>query len=98
VAPSAPYHDWLIKSLKDPKEAAAYLEAAIDDGDQAGLMRALRNVAEARGGIGYIAKSANLNRESLYRTLSAGGNPELRSLTAILHAAGLRLSVTTARR
>lgn len=57
-------------------------------------MRALRNVAEALGGIAYVAKAAKLNRESLYRTLSESGNPELRSLTAILHAAGLRLSVT----
>jgi probable addiction module antidote protein len=56
-------------------------------------MRALRNVAEALGGIGQVAKAANLNRETLYRTLSEGGNPELRSLTAILGAAGLRLSV-----
>ena len=59
-------------------------------------MRALRNVAEALGGIAYIAKAAKLNRETLYRTLSEGGNPELRSLTAILHAAGLRLSVVPA--
>jgi probable addiction module antidote protein len=56
-------------------------------------MRALRNVAEALGGIAQVAKAANLNRETLYRTLSEGGNPELRSLTAILGAAGLRLSV-----
>jgi probable addiction module antidote protein len=56
-------------------------------------MRALRNVAEALGGIAEVAKAANLNRETLYRTLSEGGNPELRSLTAILGAAGLRLSV-----
>ncbi len=94
AAPSAPYHDWLVESLKDPKEAAAYLEAAIEEGDQAGIMRALRNVAEALGGIAYIARAAKLNREALYRTLSEGGNPELRSLTAILRAAGLRLSVT----
>jgi probable addiction module antidote protein len=93
VAPSASYREWLIESLKDPKEAAAYLEAAIEEGDQAGLLRALRNVAEALGGIAQVAKAANLNRETLYRTLSEGGNPELRSLTAILGAAGLRLSV-----
>jgi probable addiction module antidote protein len=56
-------------------------------------MRALRNVAEALGGIAQVAKAAKLNRVSLYRTLSKGGNPELRSLTAILGAVGLRLSV-----
>lgn len=56
-------------------------------------MCALRNVAEAFGGIAQIAKVTKLNRESLYRTLSEGGNPELRSLTAILGAAGLRLAI-----
>lgn len=94
VAPSLRYKDWLIKSLKDPKEAAAYLEAAIEDDDEAGIIRALRNVAEAFGGIARIARAAKLNREVLNRSLAAGGNPELRTLTAILRAAGLRLSVT----
>ncbi|MBI5909151.1 MAG: hypothetical protein HY848_04265 [Betaproteobacteria bacterium] len=48
VAPSLPYEDWLIESLKDRKQAAAYLEAAIEDGDQTVLMLALRQVARAR--------------------------------------------------
>lgn len=47
AAPSLPYEDWLIESLKDRKEAAAYLKAAIEDGDQAALMLALRHVAQA---------------------------------------------------
>ena len=75
VAPSAPYHDWLIKTLKDPKEAAAYLEAAIEDGDQAVLMLALRHVAQAKGGVAKIARKAKLTREMIYRMLSKTGNP-----------------------
>lgn len=93
IAASLPYEDWLIKSLKDPKEAAAYLEAAIEDGDQAVLMLALRQVAQAQGGIAKIARKAKLTREATYRMLSKTGNPELRSFTKILGAAGLRLSV-----
>jgi probable addiction module antidote protein len=67
-------------------------------GDPAGLLQALRNIAEARGGIARIAEKTGLNREALYRTLSRRGNPQLKSLAAILDATGLRLSVTPAAR
>lgn len=96
MRPSAPYEPWLIERLKDPEEAAAYLEAAIDDGDQDGIMLALRRVAQAQGGVAQIARRAKLTREATYRMLSKGGNPELRSLSAVLGAAGLRLSVKPA--
>ena len=91
--PSVPYEPRLIASLKDPHEAAAYLEAAIEDGDQGALMLALRHVAQAQGGVAAVARKSKLTREATYRMLSKPGNPELRSLTAILGAAGLRLSV-----
>ena len=93
AAPSLPYDDWLIESLKHRKEAAAYLEAAIEDGDQAVLMLALRHVAQAQGGVAEIARRANLTRKATYKMLSKVGNPELRSLTAVLAATGLRLTV-----
>lgn len=93
AASSLPYEDWLVESLKDPKEAAAYLEAAIEDGDQAVLMLALRHVAQAQGGVAKIARKAKLTREATYRMLSKTGGPELRSLTAVLAATGLRLAV-----
>lgn len=91
--PSLPYEDWLVDQLKDPAEAAAYLEAAIEQGHQAALMLALRHVAMAHGGIAAVARRAKLTREAAYRILSKSGNPELRSLSAILAAAGLQLSV-----
>lgn len=92
-AASAPYGEWLIERLKDPAEAAAYLEAALEDADQPGLMLALRNVAQAQGGVAEIARKSRLTREATYRMLSETGNPELKNLTAVLAAAGLRLSV-----
>ena len=95
---SVPHRPHLLAWLKDPANAAAYVEAAIDEGDPAGLLQALRNVAEARGGISRIAEKTGLNREALYRTLSKRGNPQLKSLSAILDATGLRLSVTPATR
>lgn len=93
MAPSLPYESWLIERLKDPSEAAAYLEAVIDEGDPAALMLALRQVAQAQGGVARIARKAKLTREATYRILSKSGNPELRSLRALLEAAGLRLAV-----
>jgi probable addiction module antidote protein len=91
---SVPHRPHLLEWLKDPENAARYVEAALEEGDSAGLLQALRNVAESRGGVARIAEKTGLNREALYRTLSKRGNPQLRSLTAILSATGLRLSVT----
>ena len=93
VAPSVPYEPWLIQQLKDPTEAAAYLEAVIEEGDQAALMLALRQVAQAQGGVAEVARKAKLTREATYKMLSKAGNPELRSLKALLAATGLRLAV-----
>ena len=87
------YQQDLIEALKDPCEAAAYLNAAIEEGDREVFLLALRNVAEAHGGMGVVAAKANLSRESLYRMLSSKGNPEIKSLYAVLHSMGLRLAV-----
>ena len=83
-------HDY----LKTDKAIAAYLDAALEDGDPAVLLLALREVAKAKGGIAALAREADVSRESLYRTLSAHGNPKLETLSALLDALGLRLSVT----
>lgn len=93
AAASLPYEPWLIEQLKVPAEAAAYLEAVIEYGDQAALMLALRQVAQVQGGIAAIARRAKLTREATYKMLSEAGNPELRSLNAVLKATGLRIAV-----
>jgi len=77
----------------DPALAAATLDAILADGDQGELMVTLRQMASAFGGVSHVAREANLNPTQLYRTLSATGNPELRSLSAILRTMGLRLAV-----
>ena len=89
-----PHRPYLLEWLKNPANPAAHVESAFDEGDPAGLLQALRNVAESRGSHSHIAEKTGLDREALYRTLSKRGNPQLRSLTAILDATGLRLSVT----
>ena len=93
LPPSLPYESWLINRLKDPKEAAAYVDAVIEGGDSGALMVALRQVAQAQGGVARIARRAKLTREATYRILSKNGNPELRSFRALLKATGLRLAV-----
>ncbi|MBI5461881.1 MAG: putative addiction module antidote protein [Gammaproteobacteria bacterium] len=92
-AASAAYEEVLLEDLKDPAEAAAYLEAALEDADPAVFLLALRQVAQAQG-MANVARKAHVGRESLYKTLSENGNPELRTINRLLHAMGLRLSVT----
>ncbi len=78
---------------KDPEFAAEYLDAIFQDGDEGELLQALQRLSKAFGGLGKIATRADLNAKSLYRTLSAQGNPEMRTLVAILKTMGMRLSV-----
>lgn len=89
---TARYEDGLRQALLDPAEAAAYLDAALAEGDTDSFLLALRDVAEARG-ITQVARAAQLNRENLYRMLTTNGNPQLSSLNALLHTLGLRLAV-----
>ena len=78
---------------KDPAYAVELLNDILEDGEQAELLIALRQMTKAFGGVQTVAENANLNPTQLYRTLSEQGNPELRSLSAILKAMGLRLAV-----
>ena len=91
-----PYRENLLSLLKNPDEAAQYLNACLEDEDERVFLLALRDVADAHGGIRALSRNAHLNRESLYRMLSKSGNPSLDSLGAVLHACGLRLAVQSA--
>jgi len=68
--------------------AAEYLSAAYADSPQAFLV-ALRDVAEAQKGVARVAKQARVNRENLYRTLSARGNPTLYTVGSVLEVLGI---------
>ena len=92
--PSRSHEEATVESFrKDARFAAEYLNAVLADGDQEELMVALRYMAQAFGGVQKLAESAELNATTLYRTLSPKGNPELRSMTALLKAMGMRLAV-----
>jgi len=89
-----PFDDVMIDIYKEnPELAVEMLNSILEDGEQWELMLALRHLSKAFGGVRGVAKDANLNPNQLYRTLSEKGNPELKSLTAILRAMGMRLAV-----
>lgn len=80
--------------LRDPEIAAEYLSEALEDGDAAVILMALRNLAEAQeDGISGLAKRSSLGRESMYKMLSTTGNPKLSSFTKVVHGLGLKLKV-----
>jgi probable addiction module antidote protein len=94
---SVSHDEAVIRRLRaDPKFAAEYLKAALEDQDEPRvLLIALRHLAQAQG-IAKVAKAAGVERESLYRALSAKGNPRLSTLIAVTRAIGLRLTVEAA--
>ena len=80
--------------LRDPEVAAEYLSEALEDGDASVILMALRNIAESQeDGISGLAARSELGRESMYKMLSATGNPKLSSFTKIIHGLGLKLKV-----
>lgn len=89
---TAKYEDGLTAALINPDEAAAYLNAALEENDQEVFLLALRDITEARG-FSLVAQETSLNRENLYRMLSSTGNPQLSSLNALLRSMGLRLAI-----
>lgn len=94
MTPILKNEDWLFKQLQNANFAAEYLNAASEDDDPQTYLTALRKILEARGGISAVADKTTLPKETLYRTLSARGNPTIKTLTAVLNAVGLKMAVT----
>jgi len=76
--------------LKSEKDIAAYLDAALEDGDPTLIRHALNVIARARG-MTQIARDSGVTRESLYRALGENGNPEFSTILKVVHALGMRL-------
>lgn len=78
--------------LLTPEEMAAYLDAWLEEApdDAAGIAKALGNIARAKG-MTQVAKDAGLSRESLYRALSADGNPSFATVLKVARALGVKL-------
>ena len=89
------FDDLLKEHLQDKQVAAMYLEECLADGNIKLFKKALKEVADAQlGGVTALSRDIDLNRQSLYRTLSEDGNPRLSTLIKILDALGLRIAVT----
>ncbi len=85
------HDEYLTESLKNPKEAALYLNAAAEENDPSLLLVALANVAKAHG-VTHMAKRVSLSRMGLYKTLSKKGNPEFKTFLGILKASGIPIA------
>jgi probable addiction module antidote protein len=84
-----------VNQLGKSENMAAYLEAALEDGDPQLLADGLGDLARARG-ISQVARDAGLGRESLYKALSSSGNPELATVLEVISALGLQLHASPA--
>ena len=81
--------------LENEEDMAAYLNVALEDGDLGLIMTTLGDIARARR-MAVVAQETGLGRESLYKSLSAEGNPEFATVLKVVRAMGLRLQATAA--
>lgn len=91
------HNDAMIAELRaDPEYAEIYLQTAFEEiyeqGGVGAFLIALRQVIEARGGVGEIARKSGINRQHVYRALSKDGNPTINTITELTRAAGVRLT------
>jgi len=93
-ARSRSHDDFMAENFRqDPAYAMELLNEILDDGAMDEAMIVLRQMSKAFGGVEAVAREAQLNGKSLYRALSAGGNPRVSTLAAVLRTMGLRLAV-----
>ncbi len=91
------YKEDLLERLESPTYAKVFLGVALEeyqkDGDAEAFLLALRDVAQAQGGIGQLAEKTQLNRQNLYKVFSEKGNPRFKTVEAILRQLGFRFSI-----
>ena len=80
--------------LETEEDIVAYVEAALEENDPSVFAAALGDIAKAKG-MSQIAKETGLGRESLYKALSADGNPEFATILKVINALGLRLHASS---
>jgi probable addiction module antidote protein len=91
------FKEYHIEQLRDPEDAKIYLSVALEeyeeDGDIEAFLLAVKDVAEARGGLSKLSERTSLTHQSLYKVLSEKGNPQLNTIGAILHELGFKFSI-----
>jgi probable addiction module antidote protein len=97
MRPYRNYEESLKARLQDTDYAREYLCVALseyeEDGDIEAFLLAVRDVAEAQGGMSKLSERISLTRQSLYKALSENGNPHLKTMGEILHGLGFKLSI-----
>ncbi|CCQ49213.1 conserved hypothetical protein [Crocosphaera watsonii WH 8502] len=86
-------HESLDRDLQDPEYVALYLNDALHEGSPEEFYLALRNVIKANQGMSQLAAETDLGRESLYKALSESGNPQFSTVSKIVGALGLQISI-----
>ncbi len=81
--------------LETEEDMAAYLNVALEDGNLGLIMATLGDIARAQR-MTIVAQETGLRRESLYKSLSADGNPEFATVLKVMRALGFRLQATAA--
>jgi probable addiction module antidote protein len=84
--------------LKSEKAMTGYLKACFEDGDPALIAAALGDIGRARLGMVRLSKHTGLSREGLYRSLNKNGNPSLDTVTKVVRALGLKMTLSDAAR
>lgn len=87
------YHHDLLKDLKDPNYALDFLNLALEEDDKRVFLLALKDVAEAHGGMTRLSRLTKITREHIYRMLSKKGNPEFETLRILLNAFGFKIAI-----
>lgn len=86
------YREDLIKRLKNPKYAVEYINAILKSGNEGDFLMALKDVADAHGGVRWLSKKSGLNREHLFRMLSKRGHPRIDNVQKVFEAFGWRIA------
>lgn len=84
----------IAEHLNSEEDIAAYLDDAVQSGDNGYLLHAISNVARARG-MTQVAKDAGITRAGLYKAIGEGGNPSFETISKVLSALGVRVAVAT---
>lgn len=93
------FRSYHLDKLKNTQEAKVYLEAALElyeeDGDRKAFYKALRDVAEAQGGLTKLSKTTQLNRQNLYKIFDSKNKPKLDTVGSILNGLGFKFTIST---
>ena len=82
----------ITRHLDTEESMAEYLSQVLEDGDSDELIRALGHIAKAKG-MAQVANASGLGRESLYKALSEGSQPRFETITKVIQALGLKMSI-----